>query len=190
MKHEEGCGHDHDHDRDHDHDHNQVDSLENNDERQAASSSDLSVEMIGDVTQAYSGNGVQFRYPPGWTVEEETGPEQTTITVQSPGTAYWTLSLFAERPDPEQIVSSVMTAYEELYEDLDVYESDVQFLGAPALARDLDFVCLDLVSSVSLIVFQSLNHTVLVLFQGEDRELKKTRPLLELMTQTLLCDLD
>ncbi len=172
MKHDEVCGHDHDHDHDHDH----------------------GVEIENghgvDATEPFTGHGVHFRFPRDWTVEEEPSPEQTTVTVQSPGTAFWTLSLFEDRPDPESIVASVMAAYEEMYKELDVYESDVQIFGEPAVARDIDFVCLDLVSSASLVAFQTMNHTVLVLFQGEDRELEVTRPLLEAMTRSLLCDLD
>ena len=175
MKHDEGCGHDHDHDHhDHDHDHGV----------------EIETDLNQDATEPFTGHGVHFRHPRNWTVEVESNPEQTTITAQSPGTAFWTLSLFEDHPDPEAILASAMAAYVEMYDELDVYESDVQVQGVPATARDLDFVCLDLVSSASLVVFQSVKHTVLILFQGEDRELETTRPILESMTQSLLCDLD
>jgi hypothetical protein len=148
------------------------------------------MESDSCLTEVYTGQGVQFRFPRHWSVLEESSEDQTTITVQSPGTTYWTLSLFDGRPDPDRIVSSVMSAYRDSYPDLDVYESDVQVLGVPAIARELDFLCLDLVSTASLLVFQTLNHTVLVTFQGEDRELESTRPILESITQSLLCDID
>ena len=170
MKHQPGCGHDHDHDDDH---------LE------------CSPEPVGDSgTELFSGCDVQFRYPQGWTVQEESNDEQTTITVQSPGTAFWTLSLFEERPDADQILASVMAAYEELYEELDIYEADAMVLGAPAVAREFDFVCLDLVSSVSLVIFQTVKRTALVLYQGEDRGLEQARPVMEAMTRSLLCDVE
>lgn len=167
MKHEEGCGCD-----DHHHDH------------------ENELVSVAELTEVYAGLGVRFRYPRHWSVQEESSDEQTTITVQSPATTYWSLSLFEGRPDPEQIVSSVVCAYQESYPDLDIYDSDVQVLGVPALAMELDFLCLDLVSTASLMVFQTLNHTVLVTFQGEDRELETTRPLVESITQSLLCDVD
>lgn len=173
--HQHDCGHDHDHDHDHDH--------------QAEAFDRASVQTNADLS-VYQGHGVQFEYPEHWEIQEETGADQTTISVQSPGTTYWTLSLFEDRPDADQVAESVIAAYEEMYEELDIYEPDVQVLGVPAIARELDFVCLDLVSTASLIVFQSLNHTILITFQGEDRELEKTRPLVELMTRSLLCDLE
>ena len=184
MKHDAGCGHDHDHDQQHDHDHD-------HDHDQSELTDPIAVANEGDGgMEVYSGRGVQFRYPRDWTIEEEAGPEQMTISVQSPGTAYWTLSLFEERPDPGHVAASVVSAYEEMYDELDVDESDVQVFGEPAVARDLDFVCLDLVSTASLLVFQTMHHTVLVLFQGEDRELESARPLLESITRSLLCDLE
>lgn len=173
--HQHDCGHDHDHDHDHDHRDRSVDRA--------------TVQKNADLA-IYQGHGVQFEYPEDWTIQEESGADQTTISVQSPGTTYWTLSLFEDRPDAEQVAESVITAYEEMYEELDIYEPDVQVLGVPAIARELDFVCLDLVSTASLIVFQSLKHTILITFQGEDRDLEKTRPIVELMTRSLLCDLE
>lgn len=171
MEHHPGCGHDHDHDDDHHH--------------------DCSHDVAGGTgTELFSGFDVQFQYPQGWTIQEESNDEQTTITVQSPGTAFWTLSLFEGRPDAEQILASVMAAYEELYEELDVYESDVMVLGEPAVAREFDFVCLDLVSSVSLVIFQTMTRTALVLYQGEDRDLETARPVMEAMTKSLLCDVE
>jgi hypothetical protein len=188
VKHDAGCGHDHDrgphHDHDHDHDHHLAG------ESRRAGSVDSVHAIDTSQTEIYSGHGVQFRYPSHWMIQEESSPEQTTVSVESPGTAYWTLSLFGDRPDPELIVDSVVSAYEEMYDELDVDESDAQVLGVPAVARDLDFVCLDLVSSTSLLVFQTMNNTVLVLFQGEDRELETVRPVLESITRSLMCDLD
>ena len=173
-EHDHDCVHDHDHDCAHDHD----------------SPSSQEINVATDGTEVYAGRGVQFRYPRGWTLQEESSPDQTTITVQSPATSYWTLTLFNDRPEPEYVLESVMAAYQEMYKELDVYESDVLVLGEPAVARELDFVCLDLVSNASMVVFQALNHTVLVIFQGEDRELETTRPALTLITQSLLCDIE
>lgn len=179
MNANDGGGHQHDCGHDHDHDHDQ----------KAAAFERASVQASEELT-VYRGHGVQFEYPEHWAIQEESGADQTTISVQSPGTTYWTLSLFEDRPDAEQVAESVIAAYEEMYEELDIYEPDVQVLGVPAIARELDFVCLDLVSTASLIVFQSLKYTILITFQGEDRDLDKTRPVVELMTRSLLCDLE
>lgn len=175
---------------DHDHDHDRLDSHCESMHRIPASAPGYEDDSSSPETLTYSGYGVRFQYPSNWTLSEDTGSDQTTITVQSPGTSYWMLSLFSDRPDPERIVESVMEAYQSLYEDLDVYEPDAQVLGFPAITRELDFVCLDLVTTAAMIAFQAIDQSVLVMFQGEDRELEKTRPLMEAMTRTLLCDMD
>lgn len=141
-------------------------------------------------TRSYSGFGVRFEYPVDWGLIEESGPDQTTITLQSPGTSYWTLSLFDDRPAPEQLVASVMEAYESSYEDLDVYEPEVQILGFPAVTRELDFVCLDLVNTAAMVAFQAVEQSVLVIYQGEDRELTTTRPVMEAITHSLFCHIN
>lgn len=189
MKHDPGCGHDHDHDHgcghphDHDHDHSHDHDCGHDHDHDHGGM--IQGRAPADLTEIYAGHGAQFRYPQGWALQEESSPGQTVITVQSPGTAFWTLSLFDEQPPVEQIVASVLSAFEDSYDELDVYESDVQVLGAPATACDVDFVCLDLVSSATMVVFQAANQTVLILFQGEDRELEAIRPILQSMTQSV-----
>lgn len=136
----------------------------------------------------YSGNGVRFLYPEGWTIQEESNDEQTTITVQSPATAYWTVSLFEGHHDPEQIAESVLQAYGEMYQDLEVQEPDVLVQGIPVVARELDFVCMDLLSSALMIIFHTERQTVLVIYQAEDREMEQVRTQLEEMTQSLSYD--
>ena len=42
----------------------------------------------------YQAHGVQFRHPNDWKVTEQPEGEQITITVSSPDTAFWALSLF------------------------------------------------------------------------------------------------
>ena len=122
-------------------------------------------------------------------LNDESSADQDSITVQSPGTSFWTAMLFEGRPDPERVLSTAQSAFEEEYEELDVYESTVTVMGIPAFAREVEFVCLDLITTAFLVSFQTLDRTVLLMFQGEDRELKSTRPILEAMTRSFSCDL-
>ena len=40
-------------------------------------------------------------YPSDWSLSEDSSDEETTISVQSDGTSFWTLMLFKSRPDPD-----------------------------------------------------------------------------------------
>ena len=158
------------HDHDHDHDHDQR---------------DRGSEFGRDA--AYRAHGIQFHHPGDWTVIEDVGPDETTISVQSSGTSYWSLTLIDDAPDPSDIIDKVLGVYREEYTDLDVYESPPKhrFL---TVARDIDFVCLDVVNSASVMAFRTNRRTVLAVFQGTDRELKLTRTVMESMTESLLCE--
>ena len=136
---------------------------------------------------AYRGHGIQFRYPGNWTVTEDVGPDETTISVHGSGVSYWSLTLIDNAPDPSDIIDTVLGAYRGEYTDLDVYEPTPK-TRFPAVVRDIDFVCLDLVNSASVMAFRTNRRTVLVVFQGTDRELELTRSLLESMTESLLCE--
>lgn len=135
----------------------------------------------------YRAHGIQFRHPGDWTVTEDVGPDETTISVQSSGTSYWSLTLIDDAPDPIDIIETVLGVYRGEYTDVDEY-TVTPMIQAPAAARDIDFVCLDLVNSASMMAFRTNRRTVLVVSQGTDHELKTTRSVMESMTQSLSCE--
>jgi hypothetical protein len=170
--------HDHDHAHCHEHDHEHDRDLAHDDR-------DGDYEFGTDAV--YCAHGIQFRHPGDWTVTEDVGPDETTISVQSEGTSYWSLTLIDDAPDPIDVIEIVLGAYRDEYTDVDVYEV-IPAIESSAVARDIDFVCLDLVNSASLMAFRTNRRTVLVVGQGTDHELKTTRAVLDSMTQSLSCE--
>ena len=167
MRPEEDCSsHDHDHDNDPDH---------------------RSGDFQFGADAAYRGHGIRFRYPGDWTVTEDVGPDETTISVQSSGVSYWSLTLIDNAPDPSDIIDTVLGAYRGEYTDLDIDEPAPKF-RFPAVVRDIDFICLDLVNTASVTAFRTNRRTVLVVSQGTDRELELTRSVMTAMTESLLCE--
>ena len=144
--------------------------------------------LIPSSLTDYSNYGVRFRFPSAWELSEETSSDETTISVQSYGTSFWTIVLFKSRPDPEAVLDTVVAAFEQDYEEVDVLTAVGSLSGLPSLGRDLDFVCYDLLNSATLRAFQTSNQTVLVMFQGTDHELETTRPQLESISASLECD--
>ena len=137
--------------------------------------------------EAFRGHGIQFRYPGDWTVTEDVGPDETTISVQSSGVSYWSLTLIADAPDPSDVVDTVLGVYRGEYTDIDVYDTAPR-KRVLAVAKDIDFVCVDLVNSASVLAFRTNRRTVLVVSQGTDRELEVTRSVMESMTDSFLCE--
>ncbi|HTI50884.1 MAG TPA: hypothetical protein VL475_08035 [Planctomycetaceae bacterium] len=137
------------------------------------------------MSQLYSKHGLQFRYPPGWEVSEQREEGQVSITVSSPHTSFWTVTLLTDRPEPEDIVAAVLDAFEEEYEELDVYPSKARIGRRPTAARDIDFVCLELLNVARVRAFRTPDFTVMVLYQGTDGEFAESGPILERITKSL-----
>lgn len=135
--------------------------------------------------ERYQQHGIALEYPAGWDLIEEAAGPQRTITLQTAGASFWTLTVFDDRLDPDQILESVLQAFRDDYEDIDVYPVQATVLDAPAAATDLDFVYLDLVNSVSIRAFQTEERSAMVLYQGTDHELKALRAQFEAVTASL-----
>ena len=46
--------------------------------------------------------------------------------MRSPRTAFWTLTLFYDRPEPKEIIDTVLAAFHEEYDELDDYAARVR----------------------------------------------------------------
>ena len=56
------------------------------------------------MDEIYSAHGVQFRFPSFWEVSEESAGSELTITVCSPETSFWSLTLIRDKPRPEDVI--------------------------------------------------------------------------------------
>jgi hypothetical protein len=143
------------------------------------------IEGARNVEEFYEGHGVRFGYPAYWELTEQEDEEAISITVASPETSFWSISLFQDGPPPQRVLDSAVEAFREEYAEVDVYASAARTGQRPGVARDLDFVCFELINSAFLRAFQTERFTVLVLYQGFDGELEMTRPLLEAISASL-----
>jgi len=137
------------------------------------------------MDQLYQAHGLHLAFPEGWELNEEQHAERMTITVSSPATSFWCLSLFEPGVQPDEVIDSVLETFGEVYDELDVYEAEASMGGLPTSARDLQFVCHELINSAFLRAFRTDQHTMLVLFQGTDDELEETRETLDAITASL-----
>ena len=130
-------------------------------------------------------HGFEFQYPGFWEISEQSGDDEFSVTVASPDTSFWSLSLYYDRPRPEALVESAVSAFREEYPDLDLYPLDSRLCDRPAVSRDVEFLCFDLVNGAHLRAVQIGRVTAFVLYQGTDAELESTREILEAMTASL-----
>jgi hypothetical protein len=138
--------------------------------------------------QVYARHGVRFRYPADWEISEQEDGSQFSITVSSPHTSFWTVTLLADSPSPKEIVAAVLDAFHEEYDELDEYPARQRLCGQPTVARDIDFVCLELLNVARVRAFRAPDFTVLVMYQGTEGEFDETGPILEQITGSLSLD--
>src|SRR5262249_13641408 len=131
------------------------------------------------MEEIYQGHGISFRYPAYWEVTEQEDEESISITAASPETSFWPISLFQNGPSPQEVLQSAVEALQEEYAEADIYPSKARVGKRTGVARDVDFVCFELINSAFVRAFQTERYTVLVLYQGFDGELETTRPQLE-----------
>lgn len=142
------------------------------------------------MDRVFEGHGIRFEYPNDWILHEQSSPEELTLTVHSPDTSFWSLTLLFDRPDPQRVIDSALETFREEYTEIDVYPSDVRLSDQPTNACELDFVCHDLIGSAFLRAVAAPDFTLLVLYQGADLELDDLQPLLEKVTRSLTWDSD
>ena len=136
--------------------------------------------------ETYEAHGIRFCYPRTWDVSESQEDNELTVSVHSPETSYWSVVIMLDRPDPAQVVESAVKVFRKEYDEIDVYL--VEAGERDAVARDLEFVCYELLNSAFLRSFQTDGFTVLVLYQGNDRELEETKQTLEAISNSLQCE--
>jgi hypothetical protein len=133
----------------------------------------------------YQSHGVCFRYPSEWELAEQQDEDQFSVTVSSPMAAFWILSLFTSCPEPDDVVQSVLDAFEDEYDELDVYPVTPRVGRRSAVGRDIDFVCLDKLNVAGVRAFRTRQFTAMVLFQLTEDERGEFEPILEEMTRSL-----
>lgn len=144
--------------------------------------------MTGDLA-TFEGHGIKFVYPVSWPVSEEGNDETVTITVNSKGCSFFSVVVMDPPQDPEDVIEQIVETYREIYPEMDEYPLFIPS-AAPGMhaARELDFVCLDLVTTVSLHAFRTGERTLVTLVQGPDKELEEISPLLEAIAKSVHAD--
>ncbi len=140
---------------------------------------------MSEELQVYDSHGVRFSYPANWELAEDNFPNEHRITIDNGSTSFWSLTLYFERPTPEQLVESASEAFREEYDEIDFYEAQACLCRGRTIARDVDFVCLEFVNSAFLRAFETDEFTALVLYQETNQSLRENRPILEQITNSL-----
>ncbi len=123
-------------------------------------------------------DGLRFRYPENWRLEENAATEGWSVTIQSPKTAFLLVNVYPDRPAVKEVLETTLAALREDYPDLEVREASERIAGHQAKGLDVQFFSLDLTNSCWIRGFRAQQSTVLVLAQTNDLELESAEPVL------------
>ncbi len=131
--------------------------------------------------------GISFTYPENWSLDEtETLEGGGSVSVYSPGGAFWSVSLHPPTAQPDELVRAAVAALRETYDEMDEEPVDEELLGRRLVGADVNFYCLDLTNTALVRAFVAPACVGLVLCQADDRELSAIEPVFRAMTLSLM----
>jgi hypothetical protein len=142
------------------------------------------------MQQQFTGLGIQFRYPDDWKLFEELGDDEASITVASPETAFWSVTILRHRPDPDAVLNTAVDAFRDEYDEIDVALSQTSLANRQVPAAEIDFICLELTNTARLRALRTERFTLLVLYQLTDADTEDQEETLESISASLICESD
>lgn len=139
--------------------------------------------------EMFDRHGISFPFPEHWELTEQEQDEMYVVNVNSPGTAFWSVALFRDRPEPDAVLDTALAAFRNDYPDLDIYRVDDEMLSQPAMGYDLEFFCLELLNTAHVRSFLARDFTVLVMCQADDTEWDAAYEMFLKISGGLICEM-
>jgi hypothetical protein len=134
--------------------------------------------------------GLRFQYPDNWSLEEDDAlAGRQSVTVYSPGGAFWSISVHPHTADPKRLAKAAVEAMQEEYKELEVEATEESVAGHPMIGYDLNFYYLDLTSTATVRCLRTGRATYAVFCQAEDREYNEIQAVFQAMTTSLIQNL-
>jgi len=131
--------------------------------------------------------GISFQYPENWTLDEHDAlAGRASVTVLSPGGAFWSISIHPPSADPSKLAKAAVKAMQTEYEGLETVPAKEVVAGHDLSGYDLNFFYLDLTNTATVRCLRTSRATYTVFCQGEDREFEHLRPVFAAMTVSFL----
>lgn len=133
----------------------------------------------------YNNQGVRFQYPENWSLDESEAGEQS-VTVYSPGGAFWSLVCRSPTEDPHELAVEALQALKKEYAETES-EPASDWIGEREISGfDVSFYYLDMTNTAIIRGFRTATASCLLLCQAEDREFREIEPVFQAMLTSLL----
>ncbi len=133
---------------------------------------------------------IVIRYPTNWTVDEAADPESGgwTVTVSSPDTAFFMMSLQPDARDPGDLADQTLDALKGEYKELDSEEVMETICGQPAIGFNADFLTVDTATNCRVRCMDTFAGPLLLLTQVSEYDREQNEPVLTAIIKSLDVD--
>lgn len=133
---------------------------------------------------------IAFRYPENWTVEESEDAESGAwaVTVSSPETAFFMLSLQPDADHPGDVAEQSLEALRAEYAELDSENVVETICGQPAVGFNADFLTADTATVCRVRCLTTDAGPLLVLAQVSEYDRERNDPVLDAIVKSLDVD--
>jgi hypothetical protein len=142
------------------------------------------------MNQVFQEEGISLRYPDNWALEREESEDGWTVLLQSPGTAFMTLTCDHSGASAEEMAQTTLDALRSDYPELEASPQVDTLAGQMAIGHDVQFFSFDLTNTCWTRSIYSDAGTLLVLCQANDLELEEYEPALRAICASLHIDED
>ena len=135
----------------------------------------------------FNRNGILFKYPDNWIIEENTSPDGVFgITVSAPDGAFWSLSRQPAGADFEYFINSTTEQLRGEYPDLEVYPRSEDISGTSLSGADFNFSYLDLTNTAEVRCLSTPTACYVVFCQAEDRDWSRLHHVFKAMVTSFI----
>ena len=134
--------------------------------------------------------GISFQYPDNWTLDEGDALEGgRSVTVYSPGGAFWTVTVHPGSADPHKLAEAAVEAMKQEYEELESARAHQSLAGREMTGYDLNFYYLDMTNTAQVRCLKTDTAVYSIFCQAEDREFDQIEIVFRAMATSLLSEL-
>lgn len=132
----------------------------------------------------YDNRSIRFQYPENWLLDEsETG--ERSVTVYSPGGAFWSLAWRDLTIDPHALAVEALQAIKKEYAETESEPASETIGSCEVAGFDVSFYYLDLTNTAIIRGFRTPTSSCLLLCQAEDREFREIEPIFQAMLASM-----
>ncbi len=135
----------------------------------------------------YDREGICFYYPDNWSIfDESTDRLPATISLQSPGTAFWTLAVFPPEKGPRTAAAEALKELEAEYEGVESEPIEEEWESTETVGYEMRFFHIEMIVACRVVAFRAAGRTWLAWWQAEDNEFEQLGDVFRAMTLSVL----